>query len=396
MVRRPSPTLANAVAPGVRVSRIEPLQRRIERNRLRFVGFMMAFNTAIAVSAALTVGVAVSLFVIAIGPRFMTEAFRTLDEAFGFIGAVVAFSFFVTFAFSWMWSLYRIARAEHLIIARLEARVPKVGTLMSTRGALHDMTIAAGLKVTPTLYVIDTPNVNACVVGRSPKRVRICVTRGFIERIPLDEQRAVFANLVARVISYDTLWATSSSALMGPIHAWRNGQLRRDPRIVAEPDAPSTPPPGGLGGGSGQAGGFVLAALVTYGFAVVFSEILSWYHQEAAWRAAEKADAEGMMLLKDPHSMLGAIEHVLDRNNHVPTAGDAYSPLFFCWAGFGFAPDDDPEMRRVARLRETLGAEGVAYVPRPNVPNWDNPPVAPRVELLETLPGYDAPADGGY
>ena len=80
-----------------------------------------------------------------------------------------------------------------------------------------------------------------------------------------------------------------------------------------------------------------------------------------------------------------AIEHVLERNNHVPAAGDAYSQLFFCWAGFGFAPEQDPEMRRVARLRETLGAEGAPYVPRPNVPGWPTAPRAPRLDLAEEL-----------
>jgi hypothetical protein len=40
----------------------------------------------------------------------------------------------------------------------------------------------------------------------------------------------------------------------------------------------------------------------------------------------------------------------------VPAAGDAYSMLFYCWAGFGYAPEDDPEMERIPRLREVLGA----------------------------------------
>jgi hypothetical protein len=34
------------------------------------------------------------------------------------------------------------------------------------------------------------------------------------------------------------------------------------------------------------------------------------------------------------------------------------SALFYCWAGFGYAPEDDPEMERLGRLREVLGAEG--------------------------------------
>ena len=129
----------------------------------------------------------------------------------------------------------------------------------------------------------------------------------------------------------------------------------------------------------------VAGLFLVYCLAVVFTELLSWYSRDAVWRMAEKADAEGMMLLKDPRSMLRAIEHVLERNNHVPTAGDAYSQLFFCWAGFGFAPEDDPEMRRVSRLRETLGAEGAARLPRPNVPDWNRPPPPPFVELAREL-----------
>ena len=89
------------------------------------------------------------------------------------------------------------------------------------------------------------------MLGRSLNQLRIGVTRGLLEKVPVEEQRAVFA----------------------------------------------------------------------------------WYHQEAAWRAAEKADAE---------------------------------------------------MRRVARPRETLGAEGAAYVPRPNVPGWPLPLRAPRLEFHET------------
>jgi len=77
---------------------------------------------------------------------------------------------------------------------------------------------------------------------------------------------------------------------------------------------------------------------------------------------AEKADAEAMLLLKDPAEMLAGLSRVLEVNNTVPGAMEAYSMLFFCWAGFGYAPEDDPEMVRVGRLREVLGAEGSGAV----------------------------------
>lgn len=54
----------------------------------------------------------------------------------------------------------------------------------------------------------------------------------------------------------------------------------------------------------------------------------------------EAADAEGMLLLKVPHDMLATLEHVVPEDNYVATAA--------------YISYEDPEMRRVARLRETL------------------------------------------
>lgn len=371
MAERPSPTLANAVAPGVRVERIEPLERRVERNRWRFVGFMLAFTTATAFFLFVALAL-VSLLVLTLVVGALAEAAPTA------LGWPLLAALVLSLALAWAWALARFARSEASLIKRLEARMPPGGSLLPTKSALRDMAIAAGLPITPPLYVIDTPKVNAFVLGRSAGKVRIGVTRGFLERVDTDEQRAVFANLIARVLSLDTLWATAVSALMGPIWAMRDYDLSYDPsdpltdsRLGGRPRKPLE---------DQRAGAFI-----AYGAVVIITELLAWYHRKAAWAAAEKADAEGMLLLKDPHSMLRAIEHVLERDNYVPTAGDAYSQLFFCWAGYGFAPEQDPEMRRVARLRETLGAEGAAYVPRPNVPHWPTAPRAPILELAEEM-----------
>ena len=370
MAARPSPTLANAVAPGVRVEHIEPLQRRIERNRWKFVGFMVAFVTAFALSFALLVSpAALVVLAFSLDWPFVWSTLRSV--AFG--------SFVLGLAMSTAWALVRLGRSETVLVERLGARIPAGGTHLATKSALRDMAIAAGLPCTPRFYVIDTSGTNAFVLGRSLDKLRIGVTRGLLEKVPVEEQRAVFANLIARALSGDTLWATAVSAIMGPVWAIRERDLTSESSVAGAftvTDASD--------GSMGAARDWRLGVLLIYGALVVMTEVFAWYHQEAAWRAAEKADAEGMMLLKDPRSMLSAIEHVLDRHNHVPSAGEAYSLLFFCWAGFGFAAEDDPEMRRVARLRETLGAEGAAYVPRPNVPGWPKPPQAPRLQLHET------------
>ena len=383
MPRPPSPTLANAVAPGVRVERIEPLQRRIERNRLRFAGFMTLFTVSVASSFA----VLATLVFLVVGYLAVrdTELFWRASgpELGNLIALVAAGSFGVGFALAWVWALVQLGRSETVLVQRLGARMPAGGTLLPTKSALRDIAIAAGLAKTPRLYVIDAPKVNAFVLGRSPDRARIGVTRGMLEKVGIDEQRAVFANLVARILSRDTLWATAVSAIMGPIWAMRDHDLRYEPARHAAESGTSEQ-------GTPTEDDWRGAVLVIYGLLVIVTEVFAHFHQEAAWRANEKADAEGMMLLKDPRSMLRAIEQVLERDNHVPSAGDAYSQLFYCWAGFGFAPEDDPEMRRVARLRETLGAEGVPYVPRPNVPGWPAAPPPPRIELAEEVRSDDA------
>lgn len=384
MTRRPPTSLESAVAPGVRVEHLEPLPARIAKNRRRFGGFMLLFSGAIAAGVALLVAIAypvVVLLFIRYGSPEMLVA-TTTDDLGRVFWLVIGIGFAVAFVTTATISFSRLIGVELRLIDRLGARVPKGGTLLDTKSVLRDMAIAGGLPRTPQLYVIDCATVNAFVLGRSYDSARIGVTQGFLERVPVAEQRAVFANLVARILALDILWATAVCAVMGPIWRLRDHDLRRDslgelsedmqPRSVARYNDD-----------------IAVAALFlpVYGVAVFLTELLTWYHQEAAWTAAEKADAEGMMLLKDPRSMLSALITVLDRNNTVPAAGEAYSQLFYCWAGSGFAPEDDPEMRRVARLREVLGAEGATYVPRPNVPDWPTAPRAPRIELAEQIGG---------
>lgn len=195
------------------------------------------------------------------------------------------------------------------------------------------------------------------------------MTRGFVDKLTPDEQRAVFANLMARIRSLDTLFATAVSALMGPIWALRDYDLRALDRERHDAD-------GRVAYSSEEASLWILV----YGVVVVVTEVLSWWHQESAWMASEKTDAEGMLLLKDPRLMLSALERMLGADNFVPSAGDACSQLFYCWAGFGFAPEDDPEFRRVSRLREICGAEGLAQRPSPNLAGWAVPPAAPRLD----------------
>ncbi|MCX8006521.1 MAG: M48 family metalloprotease [Coriobacteriia bacterium] len=356
-----------ALPPGVRGEHIETLQARVAGNRWRFAAFTTAYVVAVASSISATILLLFILIpLIARSPSFVLVVLGAFPAV---AKATVAASVLAVGA----WAAVALARSERSILARLEARVPRPGELKETRSALKDMSLAAGFEHAPPLYVIETDRVNAFVIGRSPARTVVGVTRGFSEKLSVADQRAVFANLMARVLSGDALWATAVSALAGPVWALRDSGLPRENRTEASWTQACQSMRSDV---AHQMGPPLLGWWVFLTFVVVLTEVLAYWHREVAWRAAEKADAEGMLLLRDPGEMLAALERVLDRNNHVPTAGDAYSLLFYCWSGFGFAPEYDPQARRVARLREVLGVEGLAPRPSPNLPGW---PQAPRV-----------------
>ncbi|MDP3630455.1 MAG: hypothetical protein Q8S43_05805 [Actinomycetota bacterium] len=360
MMRTRSGMTELTLPPGVRGDRIEPLWNRVDRNRIKVVAFSLAFSAVVAFFIAVAIAFAMLLIglllpLVDVGAWILTT------------GLLVSFS--LAFLGTLAWVAWRLSRSERFLLKRIGARITAQGEIAPVKRVLKDMSIAVGLEHSPPLYIIEVEKINAFVVGRSYASAAIGVTNGFVEKLTPDEQRAVFANLMARIRSLDTLYATAASALMGPIWALRDYDLRaidrerldRDKRKATSRD---------------DAALFYLL----YGIVVVVTEVLSWWHLESAWMASEKADAEGMLLLKDPLSMLTALERVLYADNFVPSAGDAYSQLFYCWAGFGFAPEDDPEFRRVSRLREVLGAEGLAQRPSPNLAGWASAPPPPRFE----------------
>ncbi len=130
---------------------------------------------------------------------------------------------------------------------------------------------------------------------------------------------------------------------------------------------------------------------------VVVSELILAGHRSSHLKHSETADAEGMLLLKDPSAMLSALEKCVRFNNFVPGAGPGYTLLFYCYTGDSTDDETDPEMRRVARLREVLGVEGAALpkaTPNVAVPA---PPVAPRLAgtgRREVLPEWSVLSEG--
>lgn len=373
--------------------RAEPLWDRVDRNRLKLMRFLVLFALATAtwfgVVAFLVLGVIV-LFTAEAGAFEVAEG--ALSIVFG-AGAAAGFLrlWLAGLVLAALYEWWALSRSERWLLRHLRAELVPKGDLIESKMALKDMAIASGETVAPSFHLIENSTVNAFVFASGSRRPALGVTRGLVDKLTIAEQRAVFANLMARVASGDTAVATAITALATPLHAFRDWRLtstdeqfapdrhsrRRgwtsDGEVAADPDP------------FGGEGALALLFPVMAG-AILAGEFIAAGHRRSQLHTAERADAEGMLLLKDPPAMLSALEKAVRYDNVVPHAGSAFAELFYCWTGDSTNDDEDPEWERVARLREVLGVEGVvtnegartdsrtAQVPSPVAPP------APRVD----------------
>lgn len=358
-----------------RKSHIEPLWERVDRNRWRLVGYLGGFWIA----STLWIAGLVWLMPAAV---WLNAVYRSsepvVDTWWPSPLVILAVAGSISALYAW-WSL---ARSDRVIRNQLGAVFVPKGELYETKMVVKDMAIASGMPVAPTLYRIATPNVNAFAFHAFGRRPILGVTDGLVSRLTLDEQRAVYANLIARIQTQDVRVVSAVAALMVPLHIWRDYRLAStddELTMFAKEDNPPAP-------SSGQAGGAIVLLIFVGAILVLLGEILAASFRRSQLTAAEKADAEGMLLLKHPGAMLSALTKAVRMNNTIVAAGDMYGPLFYCWTGDSTDDEDDPEWRRVSRLREVLGAEGHLL---PSDPAFCSEPVAglappaPRVSRSE-------------
>lgn len=340
--------------------RREPLWDRVDRNRFRLAVYLLVF--AVVCSAFIALGI-VMLAGTVLALSYFVAGLATLAPALRWLlGAGIWRPWAVGFAGAVIYEVWALGRPEKWLINRLDAQFVPKGEELETKMVLKDMAIAAGLPVAPALYLLHTFNINAFAFKAPGRRPVVGVTEGAITRLDVSERRAVFANLVARIASGDTMVSSAVTALLAPLQWYRSHRVAaldvEDAMMRAAIEARKENP------ASDSTGGFSSVALLLPFLVpiILAGEILAAAQRRSQLTAAEKGDAEGMLLLKDPDAMISALERCVRTNNVVVEAGQSLGDLFYCWTGDSTDDEDDPEWRRVARIREVLGVWG-------NVPN---------------------------
>ncbi len=361
--------------------RLQPLWLRVDSNRTKLAVFVVAF---VGGSAALLTAALVALPGWLLGWGADQIDLIPRGEWFGRYPWVVLGAFLLMLAGGALIAAVQLANAHDWVRNRFQARAYGPGDDPRLGRAVEEMSIAAGLAQPPELVVIAADSVNAVAVGTSRKRPLIGVTQGFLTELEEPEQRAVVATLIARICAGDILFGTALAALMGPIRAIR--ESGKGAKGVANATGgclsdgcsdPGCSGCNGIGDGcsgcadlgddglGGCAGAIVvvlflaLVAAVTYAAVVGAAWIVTLWGRALHRTSYEKADAEGMLLLKDPAPMLSALRKVVKSTTGVGDGDPSYDGIFYAPTS-GTTKVEPDERRRFERLREVLGTEGLA------------------------------------
>ena len=178
---------------------------------------------------------------------------------------------------------------------------------------VEELALAAGVP-TPSIYVIDSPEINAFATGRDPKHGVICVTTGMMKLLNRSELEGVIAHEMSHIKNYDIRFATLVAVMVGMVviiadvfrrSMWFGGGRDRDQK---------------KGGGV-----LVIVGLVFAILAPLFVKLV----QLAISRKREYlADSSGVFLTRYPEGLASALEKLKNHNRGTLKVSRAAAPLF--------------------------------------------------------------------
>lgn len=361
-----------------RASRVQPLWARVDANRTKLAVFVVAFIFGSALLLALAL---VALPWALIGWAGLAVGMLTGADAFWSWYAIAVGGAFAFFLISGsLIAAIQLSNAEDWVRNRFSGSPLEPDAEPILESTLADMALAAGLSATPSVLVLDEDGANAFAIGTIRKRAVIGVTRGMLAAFSEDELRAVMATLVARIVAGDIMFGTALAALMGPIKAIRESRATAGGVAAGCADAGCSDPGCGnagcvgadgctdIGGDDNGAGFlgviavivfFVVVAVITYGALITAAWIVTVWGRALNRTSYEKADAEGMLLLKDPGPMISALRKAILSATTVGSQDQSYDGIFYAPTS-GTPHVERAERRRFERLAEVLGVDGLA------------------------------------
>ena len=300
------------------------LQQQIRRNRLRSGIVVVGFILLLLVLAGL-VGLA-------------------LDVSLGVIALVIAV----------VYAIFATLRSRSLIAGITHAQPVGADKLRPLRRLVENVSIAAGLAVTPEVRIVEDEAPNAFAAGLRPTASYVGVTTGLLRTMPKRELEAVLAHEISHIRNRDTYLMTMATVFAGVI------------ALVADIGFRTL----AYGGRNRRAGGIaVVLAIVGFVLAPYAALLL---RLSLSRRRELLADAGAAEILSDPEAMALALRRLEHDTTTVRYTGASTAHL---WVE---SPTDRIGSERGSVLEFT---------------SWFNthPPTRTRIAALEEAGGFRLP-----
>jgi heat shock protein HtpX len=237
------------------------LQEQIRANRLR--SFVVVFGFLVLL---LVLGGIVGL---------------VLDISFGVFALVIAL----------VYGIFALVRSRSMVarLTRAEDLHPEAARPL--RRLVENVSIGAGLPVTPEVRIVDDPAPNAYAAGLRPEKSFVGVTTGLLRTMPERELEAVLAHEVAHIRNRDTYLMTIATVFAGVI------------ALVADIGFRS------LAYGGRRRGGIILLVVALVGLVLApYAALL--LRLSLSRRREFLADAGAAEILNDPEAMALALRRL--------------------------------------------------------------------------------------
>jgi len=275
----------------------------------------------------------------------------------GLIGLVLDLSLgVVALAAAAAYGLFALVRSRSMVARMTGARELAPSELTPLRRLVENVSIAAGLPVTPEVRLVEDAAPNAFAAGLKPERSYVGVTTGLLRTMPKRELEAVLAHEVSHIRNRDTYLMTVATVFAGVI------------ALVADIGFRSI----AYGGGRSRRGGGALVAVLAIVGLLLAPYAALLLRMSLSRRRELLADAGAAEILNDPEAMALALRRLEADPTTVRYADASTSHL---WVE---SPTD-----RVESDRQGISALSGLFN--------THPPLASRIAALEQAGGFRLP-----
>ena len=290
---------------------------------------------------------------------------RSTIVLFGFVLLLLALAALVGFAFDLsfgvvallgaaVYGLFALVRHRSIVSRLTHAQEVDPDAIRPLRRLVENVSIAAGLPVTPPVRIVDDAAPNAYAAGLRPESSYVGVTTGLLATMPQRELEAVLAHEVSHIRNRDTYLMTMALIFAGVI------------AVIADIGFRSL----AWGGRSRRGGIFVVAAALVGFLLAPYAALL--LRLSLSRRREFLADASAAEILNDPEAMALALRRLQQDPTTIRYAEAATAHL---WVE---SPSDrvDPEQGGVSALSSLFNT---------------HPPIDARIAALEEAGGFRLP-----